>query len=114
MALRRLRRSLRGKPGDRHHPPPEPEKVEGHIGGLPRASEEVVERGTRLRQRGSRKPRRRGRALARVFGSTACDARGDRERNGSRPDHPLHPLYVAKTEASDALRAERQKAEAAA
>ena len=39
----------------------EPEKVERHIGGLPRASEEVLERGTRLRQRGSRKPRRRGR-----------------------------------------------------
>jgi len=53
-------------------------------------------------------------ALARAFGTGASDARSDCAHNGSRPDHPLHPLYAAKTEASDAWRAETQKAEAAA
>ena len=48
-------------------------------------------------------------ALARVFGNAACDARGDRERNGSQPDHPLHPLYAAKNAAADAWNAENRR-----
>jgi hypothetical protein len=40
-------------------------------------------------------------ALTRNFGSAADEARNDRARNGSRPGHPLHPLFVAKNESSD-------------
>src|SRR5436189_219374 len=39
-------------------------------------------------------------ALARIFGTGAGEARDDRARNGSRPDHPLHLLYAAKTKAT--------------
>ena len=39
-------------------------------------------------------------ALARIFGTGAGNARDDRARNGSRPGHPLHSVYVAKTEAA--------------
>jgi hypothetical protein len=41
-------------------------------------------------------------ALARIFGTGAGEARDDRARNGSRPDHPLHALYAAKTAAEGA------------
>ena len=40
-------------------------------------------------------------ALARIFGAGIREARDDRSRNGSRPEHPLHPLYAAKTKATD-------------
>jgi hypothetical protein len=36
-------------------------------------------------------------ALARIFGTGARD---DRARNGSQPEHPLHPFYAAKTKAA--------------
>jgi hypothetical protein len=35
-------------------------------------------------------------ALQRTFGAAACDVRDDRARNGSQPDHPLHPAFIAK------------------
>src|SRR5205823_3004897 len=38
-------------------------------------------------------------ALARIFGTDAGETRDDQARNGSRPDHPLHPLYAVKTKA---------------
>src|SRR4051812_19532754 len=39
-------------------------------------------------------------ALARIFGIGSGEARDDRARNGSRPDHPLHSAYVAKNAAA--------------
>jgi len=53
-------------------------------------------------------------ALARVFGSAACEARSDCSRNGSRPDHPLHPPYAAENEAADVWSAEMKKVAAEA
>jgi len=35
-------------------------------------------------------------------------------RNGSRPDHPLHPAFIAKNEAASAWIVEKQSATAAA
>ena len=49
-------------------------------------------------------------ALTRHFGVAADEARNDADRNGSRPDHPLHPLFVAKNEFSDAWFAETETA----
>src|SRR5690349_2434265 len=39
-------------------------------------------------------------ALARIFGTGAGEARDDRARNGSQPEHPLHPFYAAQTKAA--------------
>jgi hypothetical protein len=41
-------------------------------------------------------------ALQRTFGAAACDVRDDRARNGSQPDRPLHPAFIAKNEAATA------------
>jgi hypothetical protein len=49
-------------------------------------------------------------ALERNFGATATAARADKAHNGSRPDHPLHSFFVAKTETSNAWFAEANKA----
>jgi len=51
-------------------------------------------------------------ALTRNFGNGAGRARYDRAHNGSQPGHPLHPLYVAKSEASDAWYGEISAADA--
>jgi hypothetical protein len=40
--------------------------------------------------------------------------RADCARNGSRPDHPLHPALIAKNEAASAWIVEKQSATAAA
>ena len=53
-------------------------------------------------------------ALTRYFGAAADEARNDRARNGSRPDHPLHPAFIAKNEAASAWIAEKQNSNAAA
>jgi hypothetical protein len=53
-------------------------------------------------------------ALARISGGAAGDARDDHDRNGSRPDHPLHPAFIAKNEAASAWNAEKQSSNAAA
>jgi hypothetical protein len=53
-------------------------------------------------------------ALTRYFGAAADEARNDRARNGSRPGHPLHPLFVAKNESSDSWIAEAKNATASA
>jgi len=41
------------------------------------------------------------------------EARNDRARNGSRPDHPLHSAYIARNEAALAWFLEKQTASAA-
>src|SRR6202035_2130231 len=45
-------------------------------------------------------------ALQRTFGAAACEC----ARNGSRPDHPLHPAYVPKDQAAAARLAETRNA----
>jgi len=41
-------------------------------------------------------------------------SRADCARNGSGPDHPLHPAFIAKNEAASAWIVEKQSATAAA
>jgi hypothetical protein len=53
-------------------------------------------------------------ALERIFGSASGKARDDRAHNGSRPDHPLHSAYVAKTKAAVAWSAEKRNVSTAA
>ena len=53
-------------------------------------------------------------ALERTFGAASGEARADSARNGSQPDHPLHPLYVAKNESADSWAAEAKNSTAAA
>jgi hypothetical protein len=49
-----------------------------------------------------------------VSSAGADEARDNCARNGSRPDHPLHSAYVAKTEAAAAWIAEKRNASPAA
>ena len=53
-------------------------------------------------------------ALERTFGAASGEARADCARNGSRPDHPLHPAFITKNEAASAWIVEKQSATAAA
>jgi hypothetical protein len=53
-------------------------------------------------------------ALERTFGAASGEARVDCARNGSRPDHPLHPAFIAKNRAASTWIVEKQSATAAA